>query len=553
MAGIGWLLSSARLGAQDVTVTPPAWIDEHNIAGDQLPMPKHRPSLQYPDELRKSDEQGYALLVQSIDAKGKHSFFFEKGTNIYFQRVIERADEFVMRPAQKEGKPVDSISWFAVIFNPASAKTKGPEASPRLLAVAPVFVPGKLIDANDPSGALTLWATVKVNAKGETDGIALENPAGEKLLPAIRASLKQWRFAPARKAGAAIDGQLRVAFFVLPSPSPKLAEKMTPPRVIARKQPDYPIILRASRLRGEVLVEFVVSEEGKVEDATIARTTNPAFNEPALEAIRKWTFQPAMQNNKAVKAKLQQPVTFDLADTIAEDAYTVSTSRKSNDKLPPELRYDTPAKVRGVVVPVYPHDLRRAGTRGKATAVMSINEAGRVVRIDVVETTHPEFGQALTAALESFAFDPALKDGHPVVSFLRFEQSFNATELRDPEGDRLLTLEKKHPEKIASAKQLDAPLKAISRRAPVFPLIRAGRDDTAEAMVDLIVDDEGYVRLPRIVSATDPAFGYAAVQAVSQWRFEPPKVHGTPTAVRVRAPFAFTPAKTDDKAAAETK
>ena len=59
-------------------------------------------------------------------------------------------------------------------------------------------------------------------------------------------------------------------------------------------------------------------------------------------------------------------------------------------------------------------------------------------------------------------------------------------------------------------------------------------------MVDFIVDEEGYVRLPRIVSASAPDFGYSAVQAVSQWRFEEPKVNGKPAAVSVRAPFSFS-------------
>lgn len=68
-------------------------------------------------------------------------------------------------------------------------------------------------------------------------------------------------------------------------------------------------------------------------------------------------------------------------------------------------------------------------------------------------------------------------------------------------------------------------------------------------MVDVIVDGEGYVRLPKIVSATDPAFGYAAVQAISQWRFEAPKVHGKATPVRVRAPFEFNGAKADEAGA----
>ncbi len=546
LAGIA-LLSCIRLVAQDVTVTPPAWINENNITGDQPPTLKHHASLRYPDELRKSDELGYVLIEQSVDTKGKGLILFRRGSHVYFQRVVEEnsADELSMRPAQKKGKPVDSLSWFAVIFNPASAKTKGPDAGPRLLAVAPVRVPRKIIGPANGDNFAMVWATVKLNEKGEPGGVVLEDPASERFLPAINESLTQWRFAPARRAGTPVSADLRVAFFVRPTFKPNVAAMGSPPRTKTRAQPKYPLALRASRLRGEVLVEFVVTEEGRVTDATIARTNNPAFNEPALEAIRKWTFEPAIRNGKPVKAKMQQPITFDLVGTNADDAYTVSGGRKGNSKLPPELRYDTPPKVRGVIVPVYPYDLRRDGIKGKAAAGMMINEAGQVVRIEIVEATKPEFGQALTAALETFSFDPALKDGKPIPSFLRFEQEFNATEFRDPESERLLSAEKKHPEKIATAKELDGALKPISRQRPVFPLLQREKNGKGQAMVDLIVDDEGYVRLPRIVSASAPAFGYAAVQAVSQWRFESPKAKGKAVAVRVRAPFEFSeePAK----------
>jgi outer membrane biosynthesis protein TonB len=47
------------------------------------------------------------------------------------------------------------------------------------------------------------------------------------------------------------------------------------------------------------------------------------------------------------------------------------------------------------------------------------------------------------------------------------------------------------------------------------------------------------VRLPRIISATDPAFGFAAAQAVFGWQFKPPTKGGQPVVTKVRIPFGF--------------
>lgn len=534
-----------KIAAQDVTVTPPSWFNESNAAGEQPPELKHRPSIDYPDEMRKASDLGYILIGQSVDAKGKRSVMFQSASHPYFRSATEfvAGGEFDMKPARKAGAPVDSFSWFAVIFNSATAKPKGPDATPRLVAVAPVFVEPKLLHGFKPPELPMVWATVKVDAHGESQGVVLESTDAEKFLPAINESLKQWRFAAARHGGVAVAAEVRVPFMVMPVMKPHRAEKMSPPKAIKKVEPDYPIGLRASRLQGEVVVEFVVTAEGRVTDAIVVRSTNPLFEEPALEAIRKWTFEPGRVDGKPVNTKLQLPIGFQMSEG-GREAFSIRGGGP-NPKLPPELQYDSPAKIRGVLVPIYPYELRRDNVKGKAKAVLVIDEAGRVVRVANLEASRPEFGLALTAAVEAFSFNPALKNGKPIPSLLKIEQDFSLSALPDSDAERMLSTEKKHPEKILGAKKLDHPLKPISRRPPIFPVTADGKFTEGKAIVEVIVDAEGYVRLPRIISATDPSFGYAAVQAISQWRFDPPIAKGKPTAARVAAPFEF---KADQRA-----
>ena len=56
--------------------------------------------------------------------------------------------------------------------------------------------------------------------------------------------------------------------------------------------------------------------------------------------------------------------------------------------------------------------------------------------------------------------------------------------------------------------------------------------------------------MPRVVSATEEGFGYAAVQAVSAWWFEPPLMGGKPVVVRVQIPFKFGETPKNTKAPA---
>ncbi|MCC6414614.1 MAG: TonB family protein, partial [Opitutaceae bacterium] len=59
------------------------------------------------------------------------------------------------------------------------------------------------------------------------------------------------------------------------------------------------------------------------------------------------------------------------------------------------------------------------------------------------------------------------------------------------------------------------------------------------AVIDFLVDENGIAQLPQVVSASDPAFGYAACQAIAAWRFKPPTRNGKGVAVQVRVPVGF--------------
>jgi TonB family protein len=62
---------------------------------------------------------------------------------------------------------------------------------------------------------------------------------------------------------------------------------------------------------------------------------------------------------------------------------------------------------------------------------------------------------------------------------------------------------------------------------------------TGQAEIEFIVDRDGRVLFPRIVSASHEDFGWAAATAVSQWRFNPPMRNGQRVEVRMSVPILF--------------
>jgi TonB family protein len=530
------------LAAQDVIVGEPGWF-QNDGAPDQPPQTKRGFQPEFPGELRdrNAGETGYVIVTRCLDASGQSLIMEGRSAYPWFERAVEAAmEDWQMRPARRGGQPVPSWFWIPVIFNSRDAAPDQPEATPRLLAVTPVVVPRAMLGKLRNNA--TAWGTVRLDAAGIPQKVALEPGNPVEFLPCVETALNRWRFAPARSGGRPVAAEFRVAFLFCPPMSPVPA-KQTPPRVIRRSQvpPVYPVAMKSGGIKGEVLLAFIVDKEGVVRNPVVVRSNNPAFDQPAIEALLKWKFEPAQVDGQAVNTRMSQPMVFDIND--GREAVTVeSLVPKGQQPAPGDHAYDVAPKFLGVVDPVFPYALLRDDQRGRASVKLVVGPAGEVAHVEVADATRPEFGLALVAAAETFKFDPALKDGHPVEAILRIEQEFGSqagNRIVSDDDLALLRIEKQKPESIVGANKLDAPLKPLSRRSPVFPLALRRTASRGEARIELLIDEKGHPRLPRIAAASDPAFGYAAVQAVAQWLFEPPISGGKPAVVRVIVPFVF--------------
>ena len=509
-------------------------------ATDKLPTTFTRLRPDFPSELRALAEPGYVIATRYIDAGRQTIEQGIHGTHALFEQSVQRASGrwILFEPAMRERKKIAAHIWVPVIFNPKSAGEKIPDATPRLLAVAPVFVAPP---PDRPAEPFVVRVQLALDDAGAITAIAPAAKLGESLEDAIRASLQKWRFAPARVAGKAVAASLTMP--VLCQPTPADYFKRVPPRVLSKSSLGYPMELNSSGFRADVVVGFEVDARGAVQNPVVISSTNPLFDTTALAAVREWKYAPATIDGEPVASEgLRAPFHYDTRSG-GQDAFEFRDN-VDQAKLPPNLRYDTPAKIRGALIAVYPYALRRAGTTGTARAVVVVDTRGHVGGVKILSADQPEFGRALAAALEGFSFDPALKDGQPVPYVLTCDKKFEPGGAPFDSSPSLLALEKNHPERIVAPTALDGPLKPLTRRPAVFPVALAKNVVAGEARVEVLVDEEGFVRLPRIVSATDEAFGYAAAQAVSVWQFERPRKDGKPAVVRAQIPFSFTMTET---------
>src|SRR5437762_1833518 len=70
----------------------------------------------------------------------------------------------------------------------------------------------------------------------------------------------------------------------------------------SKPSPSYPIIAKQLKVEGEVTVDVIIGEEGKVESAKAA-SGNPMLTKAAIDTLKDWKFTPFKNGGKAVKAQ----------------------------------------------------------------------------------------------------------------------------------------------------------------------------------------------------------------------------------------------------------
>ena len=89
------------------------------------------------------------------------------------------------------------------------------------------------------------------------------------------------------------------------------------PVLVREVLPIYPKIAHESGLEGVIFVKFAVGTDGRVKEASILKGPR-IFHASALEAVYKFTFRPALQNDKPVAVWMTRPIRFRLVDNPLE-------------------------------------------------------------------------------------------------------------------------------------------------------------------------------------------------------------------------------------------
>ena len=77
-------------------------------------------------------------------------------------------------------------------------------------------------------------------------------------------------------------------------------------------QPQYTEIARKARVQGVVIVQAIIDKQGNVTDVKLLKGLGMGLDQAAMEAMKKWKFEPATLNGKPVSVYYNLTVNFRL-------------------------------------------------------------------------------------------------------------------------------------------------------------------------------------------------------------------------------------------------
>jgi len=109
---------------------------------------------------------------------------------------------------------------------------------------------------------------------------------------------------------AAIGGVLAKEPMPVPvGQAPRVGGQVQPARLIKSVPPVYPSLAKTNRLNGDVILDALVDEAGRVTDVSVV--SGPTLlRGAAMEAVRSWKYEPAQLDGRPVSMHLTVTVKF---------------------------------------------------------------------------------------------------------------------------------------------------------------------------------------------------------------------------------------------------
>jgi len=89
----------------------------------------------------------------------------------------------------------------------------------------------------------------------------------------------------------------------------RVGGRVRPPKPIIQVKPDYPALARQARIQGQVQIDAVLDEQGNVIEMHVV-SGPPLLYQAALDALKKWKYEPTYLNDQPIAVQMIVTITF---------------------------------------------------------------------------------------------------------------------------------------------------------------------------------------------------------------------------------------------------
>lgn len=205
-------------------------------------------------------------------------------------------------------------------------------------------------------------------------------------------------------------------------------------------------------------------------------------------------------------------------------------------------------KIIQTVDPLFPFQLQQLSvTEGEARVVINVGLDGKLTEWLVVGYTMPEFADVAVRAIKQWKYEPALLRGDPVgaTTELVFHFETHGTlvvsqSVADNLQARMLQLlAGSYAYKYFALRELDRIPTPIVTVSPQYSHELAAKGAKGTIAIDFFIDETGAVRMPAGSAKDDDRLSALAIEALKQWKFEPPTHDGKPVLAYATQVFSF--------------
>lgn len=185
-------------------------------------------------------------------------------------------------------------------------------------AFAALFAAAPAAAADEPAEPIFAVVDVDLDAGGKVVAIEPADALASEMAEFLRAQVSTWEFEPATLRGQPVPTRTSVMVRLEPTGERtgrqvevRIVDAATGPRYRTNPAPRYPQAAFERRDTGAVLLRVDFDRDGRVTDAAVERSVGrKSFETAALNAVRKWTFQPERVGDIGVAARVLVPIRF---------------------------------------------------------------------------------------------------------------------------------------------------------------------------------------------------------------------------------------------------